>query len=285
MRLSPHVERLIDMALDEDLKGGDATTDAIFGPDQRAEGTLLAKTDLVLAGSAVFTAVMQRMDPRVEVRWDARDGDSVTDRTTMAAISGPVRAILKGERTALNLLQRMCGVATLTRSYARELDGTDTNVTDTRKTLPGWRELDKYAVLCGGGRNHRYNLGGGVMIKDNHIAAAGSIVEAVRRVRALAPHTLKIEVEVDTIDQLDDAVGAGADIILLDNMDDATTAEAVKRARALAGARPILLEASGGITIERLKSLAATGVDLISVGALTHSAKAADISLDIKVQG
>lgn len=284
MRLSPHVERLIDMALDEDLHGGDATTDAIFGPDQRAEGILLAKTDLVLSGADIFTAVMRRVDPRVEVRWGAQDGDAVADRTAMASLQGPVRAILKGERTALNALQRMCGVATLTRAYARELDGTDTAVTDTRKTLPGWRELDKYAVRCGGGRNHRHNLAGGVMIKDNHIAAAGSIAEAVRRVRALAPHTLKIEVEVDAIAQLDDAVGAGADIILLDNMDDATTAEAVRRARALAGARPILLEASGGITLERLKRLAATGVDLISVGALTHSAKAADISLDLHVQ-
>lgn len=282
MHMTPQVEELITLALAEDLAAGDLTTDSIFTDADRTQGEVLAKSPLVLAGSWVFEAVMRRLSPEVTLRWLVKEGEAVMPRTPLAEIAGPTPAILRGERTALNFIQRMCGVATLTRRYADALQGTSAEVTDTRKTIPGWRALDKYAVRCGGGRNHRFNLGSGVMIKDNHIAAAGSIEAAVAKARALAPHTIRIEVEVDRFDQIEAAVGAGADILLLDNMDDATTARCVERARALAGARPLIIEASGGITLERLPRLAAAGVDIISVGALTHSAVAADISLDLR---
>lgn len=279
--ITPLVQDLIKLALAEDLSAGDATTDAIFDADQPGQGQILAKSELVLCGTAIFAEVFTLVDPRCQVTWAAREGALIAAGTVVGHVQGPVASLLKAERTGLNFLQRMSGVATQSRRYAAALEGTDTYVTDTRKTLPGWRILDKQAVRAGGGRNHRYDLGGGVMIKDNHIAAAGSIAAAVERVRAHAPHTLRLEVEVTNLDELDQAVDAGADIILLDNMDDATCAQAVRQARARAGARPILLEASGGITLERLPRLAATGVDLISVGALTHSVTAADISLDL----
>lgn len=282
MYLTPPVEQLITLALDEDLSAGDLTTDAIFTAADRTQGEVLAKSPLVLAGSWVFEAVMRRMSPDVRLTWQIEEGQPVEARTVLASISGPTAAILRGERTALNFLQRMCGVATLTRRYAAALEGSSAEVVDTRKTIPGWRALDKYAVRCGGGRNHRFNLGSGVMLKDNHIAASGSITAAVAKARALAPHTLRVEVEIDSLEQLNEAVDAGADILLLDNMDDATTARCVELARARAGARPLIIEASGGVTLERLPRLAATGVDIISVGALTHSAVAADISLDLR---
>jgi nicotinate-nucleotide pyrophosphorylase (carboxylating) len=280
--ITPLVQQLIELALAEDLSAGDATTDAVFDPDQRGQGILLAKTPLILSGREIFEAVFRRVDPRCTFSWRYADGDSVPDRATLADLEGPVASLLKAERTGLNFLQRMSGVATQTRRYVDALAGTQAVVTDTRKTLPGWRLLDKQAVRAGGGRNHRYDLGGGVMLKDNHIAAAGSIAAAAQKVRLHAPHTLRVEIEVTNLDELDQAVDAGADIILLDNMDDALLALAIPRARARAGARPLLLEASGGVTLERLPALAALGVDLISVGALTHSVKAADISLDLR---
>jgi len=285
MLFTPHIDRLIMIALDEDLGAGDLTTDAIFAASDTASGVLLAKSDLVLAGAAVFDKVMGHLSHQIDIRWKAADGDRVANRTVLAELEGPVAAILRAERTALNFIQRMSGVATLTRTYAERLEGTQTAVVDTRKTLPGWRALDKYAVRCGGGRNHRFNLGSGVMIKDNHIAAAGSIAAAVARVRLEAPHTTRIEVEVDRLDQIDEAIDAGTDILLLDNMDTETTARAVLQARARAGARPIIIEASGNITHGRLAELAAAGVDVISVGALTHSAVAVDISLDLRLNG
>lgn len=284
MLLTPHVQALIDMALNEDLGGGDATTDAIFPGHQRCSATILVKSDLVLAGAEIFEAVMRRVDPDISVSWSHHDGAQVPRMTPIGQLHGRVRSILKAERTALNFIQRMSGVATLTHSYAEHLQGTRTAVVDTRKTLPGWRVLDKYAVRCGGGKNHRLNLGSGVMIKDNHIEAAGSITEAVRRVREVAPHTLRIEVEVTDLVELEEAVKTGVEIILLDNMTTPKVAEAVKRAHALATGRPPLLEASGGITLSRLKELAEAGVDIISVGALTHSAVAADISLDVQAE-
>lgn len=279
--LSPTIQQLIELALAEDLSAGDATTDAIFNAEQRTTGRILAKSDLVLSGTAVFSEVMRRVDPSIKVVWSARDGDTVSAMTEVGTLEGPVASVLKAERTALNFIQRMSGVATQTRAYAGALEGTGTRVTDTRKTLPGWRLLDKEAVRCGGGQNHRYNLGGGVMIKDNHIAAAGSIQAAVDKVRAHAPHTLRIEVEVTTEEELVQAVEAGAEVILLDNMTTPQMTACVAKARALAGDRPLILEASGGVTIERLPEIATTGVDLVSVGALTHSVKAADISLDL----
>jgi nicotinate-nucleotide pyrophosphorylase (carboxylating) len=278
--LSPHVYQLIDLALAEDLGSGDSTTDALFDGTELATAQLLAKSDVVICGQDVFDRVMRRVDRLIRVSWIFPDGAEVPRGTVIAQIAGPVASILKGERTGLNFLQRLSGIATKTRRYAEALAGTDTQITDTRKTLPGWRELDKFAVRAGGGRNHRMDLGGGVMIKDNHIAAAGSITGAIKTVRAVAPHTLRIECEVTNFDELREAVKAGADIILLDNMNNNDTAEAVDLARGLAGARPILLEASGGITLDRLRDLAETGVDLISSGALTHSVEAADISLD-----
>ncbi len=278
--LSVQVERLIELALSEDLNAGDATTDSIFEGTEQSRAELLAKSPLVLCGSRIFTAVMRRVDPSIEVTWHVADGTFVEPRTTLGSIAGPTAAILKAERTALNFLQRMSGVATQAKTYADALRGTETSIVDTRKTLPGWRALDKEAVRCGGGRNHRYNLGSGIMIKDNHIAAAGSIAGAIARVKSVAAHTLRIEVEVENFTQLQEAVEHGADIILLDNMDNPTIAEAVVLAKQWAGARPILLEASGGVTLERLPSLAKTGVDIISSGALTHSAIAADISLN-----
>ncbi len=278
--LSPHVYQLIDLALAEDLGSGDSTTDALFDGSELATAQLLAKSDVVICGSEVFDRVMRRVDRIIRVKWIFPDGAEVPSGTVIAELAGPVASILKAERTGLNFLQRLSGIATKTRRYAEALAGTGTQITDTRKTLPGWRELDKMAVRAGGGRNHRMDLGGGVMIKDNHIAAAGSIRSAIHTVRAIAPHTLRIECEVTNFDELREAVDAGADIILLDNMNNDDTAEAVSLARQLAGARPILLEASGGITLDRLRDLAETGVDLISSGALTHSVEAADISLD-----
>ncbi len=279
--LTPLVQNLIELALAEDLSAGDATTDAIFHPDQMGEGEVLVKSPLVLCGQSIFDAVFARVDARHKITWSAKEGDFVQPGTVVGKIHGPVASILKAERTGLNFLQRMSGVATQAHSYAKVLEGTNTVIVDTRKTLPGWRILDKLAVRTRGGRNHRYDLGGGVMIKDNHIAAAGSIQAAVDAVRAFAPHTLRIEVEVTTMEELDQAVDAGADIILLDNMTTPQIQEAVTRARTRAGARPVILEASGGITIERLPELAATGVDVISSGALTHSVIAADISLNL----
>ncbi|MEL6179477.1 MAG: carboxylating nicotinate-nucleotide diphosphorylase [Myxococcota bacterium] len=281
MLLTPHVQALIDMALNEDLGGGDATTDAIFPGHQLCTATVLAKSDLVLCGLEIFEAVMRRVDSELTCTWNVDDGAQVAQMTPLGRVQGRVRSILKAERTALNFIQRMSGVATQTYAYAKHVEGTQTVVVDTRKTLPGWRTLDKYAVRCGGGRNHRLNLGAGVMIKDNHIEAAGSITEAVRRVREVAAHTLRIEVEVVNMEQLEEAVHAGVEIILLDNMSTPEVRAAVERARTLAAGRPLLLEASGGITAPRLVELAQAGVDIISVGALTHSVSAADISLDV----
>ena len=281
MDLSPQIHQLIDLAIAEDLVGGDLTTDAIFDAQQQCSGVLLAKSPLVLAGASLFTEVMRRFSSDIELTWVHHDGDWLPERTVVAQLEGPVRSILKAERTALNFMQRMSGVATLTRSYSRELEGSRCVVADTRKTLPGWRGLDKYSVRCGGGANHRFNLCAGVMIKDNHIAAAGTVAKAVERCRALAPHTVKIEVEVDTFEQLGAAIAAGADIIMLDNMSTAEMKRCVDHTRAQPGGDRIVLEASGGITIERLKEIAAVGVDVISVGALTHSAVAADLSLDL----
>ena len=278
--LSPHVDQLIHLALTEDLGAGDSTTDALFDGSELSNARLLAKSDLVVCGAAVFDKVMAAVNPAIEVAWTQPDASVVTAGTVIATMTGPTASILRGERTALNFLQRMSGIATLTHRYASALSGSATQIVDTRKTLPGWRELDKLAVRTGGGRNHRMNLGGGVMIKDNHIAAAGSIAAAIQRVRSVAPHTLRIECEVTDMAELIQAVNAGADIILLDNMDNEEVAACVRTARELAGARPIALEASGGITLERLPSLAETGVDYISSGALTHSVTAADISLD-----
>lgn len=274
--LPSQAERLLDLALEEDLFLGDATSDATIDAAAQGEGRFLAKDDLVLCGTAVAVRVFERLG--AECRFDRPDGARARRGEWFGTARGPLRALLGAERTALNFLQRLCGVATLTRGCADALaaGGGKTRLLDTRKTTPGWRRLEKDAVRAGGGANHRFALGDGVLIKDNHVAACGGVGEAVRRARARASALLRIEAEVVDLAGLEEAIAAGADIVLLDNMDDATMAEAVRRA-----AGRVLLEASGNMTLERLPRVAATGVDFISMGALTHSARAVDISFEI----
>lgn len=243
---------------------------------------LRAKADLVLAGGPVFQAVFERVDPTL--RWDfsAHDGDRVTKGQVFATCAGDACNLLKAERTGLNFLQRMSGIATMTRSYVDALGEGRAKICDTRKTLPGFRELDKYAVAAGGGANHRFSLSGGVMLKDNHLAAAGGVKQAMALVRHSAPHTLRVEVEVENFDQLQAALEAGAEIVMLDNMSTEDMREAVRRIRAFGGDQ-IVIEASGNITVERLPELRDIGLDFISSGTLTHSVVAADISMRVEI--
>ncbi len=275
-RLPAHAERLVELALEEDLLLGDATSEATIDATARGEGRFLAKEDLVLAGAAVASRIFERLG--AECRLDREDGARATRGETFGVARGPVRSLLAAERTALNFLQRLSGVATATRACVDALEngGARTRLLDTRKTTPGFRMLEKAAVRAGGGKNHRLALGDGILVKDNHVAACGGVAEAVRRARERAGAMLKIEVEVVDLPGLEAAIAAGADIVLLDNMDDGTMAEAVKRA-----AGRILLEASGNMTIERLPRVAATGVDYVSMGAITHSARAVDISFEL----
>jgi nicotinate-nucleotide pyrophosphorylase (carboxylating) len=274
--VSPHIRRLIDLALDEDDLGFDATSAAFFAGES-ASAYLLAKQDLVVSGLEVARAAYARVDPGVEWSPLVADGARVSRGEVIGRVAGPAISVLRGERVALNFLQRMCGVATKTAEYVEALGNERVRLVDTRKTLPGWRELDKYAVRCGGGHNHRYTLSGGVMVKDNHIAAAGSVREAVRRVREVMPHTLRVEVEVTTIGEVDDALAAGAEIIMLDNMATPMMREAIARIRAVP--RDVVIEVSGNVTIERLGELGALDVDVVSTGAITHSVPASDISM------
>jgi nicotinate-nucleotide pyrophosphorylase (carboxylating) len=235
---------------------------------------------MVVCGGPVFAHVFSRIDPHVSFESHVAEAAGVEWGARLWTVRGSARSILMGERVALNFVQRMCGIATLAREYVSKLpQGSRTRITDTRKTTPGLRALERYAIRCGGAHNHRDDLGSAVLIKDNHIAAAGSISAAIDRARHEAPHTTKIECEVESLAGLDEAIAAGADIVLLDNMDNATTQEAVARA-----AGRVLLEASGGVTLERIPELARAGVDAISVGALTHSAPAADIGLDFETK-
>jgi nicotinate-nucleotide pyrophosphorylase (carboxylating) len=280
--LTPSVDQLIALALEEDLGRGDVTTAAVVDARASATGEIVAREPLVVAGLAVAAAVFRRVDPAIQSGARVADGDAVEAGARLMSLSGPAAALLAAERTALNFLQRLSGVATQSRAYARAVAGTGLRVTDTRKTTPGFRVLEKEAVRLGGASNHRFDLGSGVLIKDNHLAVAGSVAEAVARARWMAPHSLKVEVEVDTLAQLDEALDASADIVLLDNFSDADLEEAVRRVRARAP-RP-LVEVSGGVTLSRLPVLARLGVDLVSVGALTHSAPAVDIALDLVVR-
>lgn len=275
--LSPLVHRLVALALDEDLSLGDPTTDATVAPAQRGLGTIRAKAALVLAGTAVARAVCAAVDPTIELSLVHQDGDRLTPGTVIGTVSGRIRSLLKAERTILNFLQRLSGVATLTASYVAETSGTRARIVDTRKTTPGWRVLEKAAVVSGGGHNHRLSLGSGVLIKDNHVDAAGGVRAAVLAAKAKVPHLLGIEVEVRDLAELDDAILAGAQIVLLDNMPLDLLAEAVRRAQAA----HVLTEASGGVNLATVRGIAETGVDLISVGALTHSAIAVDINLKV----
>ena len=267
---------LIRNALAEDVGAGDVTTGAALQGDEMGLVRATAKAELVVAGIEVFGEVFRTLDPTLAFTPRKRDGEKAERGELLAEISGNLASILTAERVALNLLQRMCGIATLTRRYVNEIAGMRAKILDTRKTAPGLRILDKYAVRAGGGCNHRFALYDGVLIKDNHIAAAGGIGPAVRRVRGRIPHTFRIEVEVKNMAELEEALVAGADSVLLDNMGLSEMAAAVTRV----GGK-ILLEASGNMTLERVREVASTGVDLISVGALTHSAAAADISLNV----
>jgi nicotinate-nucleotide pyrophosphorylase (carboxylating) len=279
MLFPPHafvLQRTVTMALDEDLGRGDVTTQACVSPAERGRAILRAREPLVLAGIAVVHEVYRQVDPSVVIEARATDGALLDADAEVLVLAGPAASLLSGERVALNFVQRMSGVATLTRRYVDALPaGAGTRIADTRKTTPGLRALERYAVRCGGGHNHRDDLSSAVLIKDNHIAAAGGVREAMTRARLLAPHTSRIECEVDTLEQLDEALEAGADVLLLDNFDDGMVQEAVRRV----GGRA-LLEASGGIEITRVAALAKAGVDVISVGALTHSAPAVDLGLD-----
>ncbi|AUX21815.1 nicotinate-nucleotide pyrophosphorylase [Sorangium cellulosum] len=278
---APLLDALIDRALDEDLAGGDLTTEACIDASARATAKAVARGPLVACGGAVFLRVFQRLDPEVEGEALVADGARVDTGAVLWTVRGRARALLSGERTALNLAQRMSGIATEARRYADALPaGSGVRITDTRKTTPGLRALERYAVRIGGAHNHRDSLGSAVLIKDNHIVAAGGISTAIARARARAPHTTKIEVEVASLQELDEALAAGADIIMLDNFTLADVKVAAARARRSQHGRP-LLEVSGGITLERIPELAAAGVDVISVGALTHSARSADIALDL----
>lgn len=268
------IDRIIDTALAEDIHTGDITTLAMLPEPRPMRARLVAKEALVVAGLSVAERVFARLDPKISFAAGYRDGDRVATGDVLARLEGDAASLLQGERVSLNLLQRMCGIATQTARYVEEIAGTGARVVDTRKTMPGLRVLDKYAVRVGGGTNHRTGLYDGVLIKENHIAAAGGILEAVRRARAYMPHTLKVEVETETIEEVELALQAGADIILLDNMTLVQLSEAVR----LIGGRA-LVEASGGVNLTTIRAIAETGVDIISVGALTHSVKAADISM------
>jgi len=268
------VDDIILRALKEDMPMGDITTESTVPEDEMSSARLIAKEDIVVAGLEVFCRVFSLLDRNIYIERYVNDGDKVKTGTVILRISGNSRAMLKAERTALNLLQRMSGIATATRKLVDILEGTNAKIVDTRKTAPGLRYLDKMAVRMGGGTNHRFNLSDGVLIKDNHIKASGGITAAVKRAKERVPHTVKIEVETETMEQVKEALAAGADIIMLDNMKP----EDMKKAVAYINGRA-LTEASGNITADNLAIVAETGVDLISSGSLTHSVKAADISL------
>lgn len=273
------IARLVELSLNEDLANGDVTSEAVVPSDLRATGVALAKSRLVAVGAELFHAVFARLDPEVRFTAHCKDGEWCEKGQSMWTLQGSARALLGAERAALNFIQRASGTATLTRRCVEALPaGSRTRITDTRKTTPGLRALERYAVRVGGGHNHRENLGAAILIKDNHIAVAGGVAVAIERARAYAPHTSRVEIEVTTLQMLDEALSVGADIILLDNFEPEAVARAVERTRGRA-----LVEISGGITLERIHALGTLGVDVISLGALTHSAPAADISLELSL--
>lgn len=270
------LEPIVRRALAEDLLSGDLTSEACIAQDHASKAFAVAREDLVASGAAAVREVARQVDPTIRVEALVADGAFVHKNERLWSLEGPTRSILAVERTALNLVQRMGGIATITRRYVDALaPGSRTRITDTRKTMPGLRALDRWAVRCGGGFNHRDNLGSGVLIKDNHVVACGGVGAAVRACKAYAPHTVRIECEVDRLDQIDEAIVAGAGALLLDNMANDIVAEALKIVAGRA-----FVEVSGGITLERVHALSLIGVDAISVGALTHSVRAIDIGLD-----
>lgn len=274
--ITPRTDHLIDLALEEDLGLGDLTSRAIFSPRHRSRAVIEARAPLVVCGLAVAARVFARVDPALRAELLLADGAGVRPGDRVMRVEGPTASLLAAERTALNFLQRLSGVATRARAFADAVAGTGVRVVDTRKTIPGWRALEKAAVRCGGCANHRSSLGEHVLIKDNHVAAAGSIGRAVAAARRAAPHVARVEVEVGSLVQVRAGLRAGADVILLDNLSPARVAQAV---RLIAGRA--LVEVSGGITLANIRDYALPGVDVISVGALTHSAPAADLSLEV----
>ncbi len=270
------LKKIIDTALEEDIGPGDVTTLALVDPSLKGKAKVWAKEQLVLAGTDVFKGVFLRLDPEATIKFHWKEGEQIPGGKEICDIKGKMRAILTGERTALNFLQHLSGIATLTRRYVEKIGGYKVRVIDTRKTTPGLRFLEKHAVRLGGGFNHRQGLYDGALIKDNHIAVFGSISESVKTARENTPHTLKIQVEVNNVKEMEEAVQAGADAVLLDNMGIKDIMEAVSLNK---GRVP--LEVSGGVDLESIGEIAGTGVDLISVGALTHSARSVDISLEV----
>lgn len=278
--LPPAVLRLIDLALDEDLGRGDITSEALFSDTESARAVILAKAKLCLSGLDIAQAVFERVDGRCSCQPLYRDGSLLQPGTAVMSIEGPVRALLSAERTALNFVQRLSGIASLARRYVDAVAGTTARIVDTRKTVPGFRFLDKRAVRHGGAHNHRADLASGVLLKDNHIAAAGTVTAAITRARERAPHSVRIEVEVTTLEQLAEALAAGVELILLDNMRPEKVSEAMELLPAPETGRRPLIEVSGGVNLSTVRAYAEAGVDLISVGALTHSVAAADLSLE-----
>lgn len=272
-----YVDDIIKTAINEDINYIDTSADLVFSDDDRTTAYFVAKADGILCGIDVAFRVFELLDDTFECKIYKKDGEEIKTGDLIADFSGKTACLLKGERTALNLLQHMSGIATATNNAVKLIDGTNASVADTRKTLPGLRALQKYAVTVGGGKNHRYNLSDGVMLKDNHIDACGSITAAVEKVRKNLGHMVKIEVETRNLDEVKEAVDTGVEVIMLDNMSNDEMAQAVEYVNGRA-----LLEASGNITAQTIKAVAQTGVDIISIGALTHSVKAFDISMKIK---
>ncbi|MFH1148251.1 MAG: carboxylating nicotinate-nucleotide diphosphorylase [Pseudomonadota bacterium] len=274
MMFSPSLHQLIGQALAEDIGPGDITTDILIDPSLSGQADMVAKQDLIVAGTEVAARVFHAVNPAIECEILIRDGAAAREGQVIVRSAGPVADLLRAERVALNFLQHLSGIAGLTRKFVEAVSGLPVKILDTRKTAPGLRAIEKCAVRAGGGHNHRFALYDGILIKDNHLAASSSLKEAVKKARSFAPHLMKIEVEVTGIDQLREALAAGAEVVLLDNMDLPTLKEAVAITKGHA-----LLEASGGVALDNVREIAETGVDFISVGALTHSAPAADISM------
>ena len=279
MSTDSQIDQLITLALEEDLSNGDITTQSTVDAGFRGEGVVLAKEDLVVAGLDVAERVCARVDADIVIQWREANGAFVSTGTVLGSVVGPLHSLLAAERTLLNFLQRLSGTATLTRRFVDAVAGLDTSIVDTRKTTPGWRALEKAAVVAGGGSNHRFCLGTGVLIKDNHVDAGGGVANVVTKARALSPEGMGIQVEVRTLVELQSAIEAKADMVLLDNMSIEMLREAVLQARSVG----LITEASGGVTLETVRAIAETGVDRISVGALTHSAPSVDISMKVHV--
>ncbi|WP_150460409.1 carboxylating nicotinate-nucleotide diphosphorylase [Nesterenkonia ebinurensis] len=283
MLSTAQIDRVIRTALDEDLPFGDLTTESLVPQTAQAAAVLTAREPGIFSGGQVFARAMRTLDPEVSVELEAAEGAQFLAGDHLARVSGPARPILTAERIALNLVQRMCGVAALTAQYAAAVKGTGVRITDTRKTTPGLRVLERYAVRCGGGRNHRFSLSDAVMAKDNHLAAVAAagipLAQALAEARTRLPHTAHLEVEVDRMDQIPAALQGGADTIMLDNF----PVEDMRRAVELIDGRA-QVEASGGVSLETVGAIARTGVDVISVGALTHSARGLDLGLDFRVE-